>query len=103
MSVIRSVTPQFATNATRSSHHRIPATLAVLAGLAVPALTFGFAAHADPVAPTARHLVAGNRTSTAAQQQIIRLEKRGYTQAACTKHGTLMLNRHTNQTRMINL
>lgn len=103
MSVIRSITPQFPTSATRSSHHSITATLAVLAGLAVLVLTFGFAAHADPVAPTARHLVAGNRASTASEHEIVRLEKRGYTQAACTTHGTLMLNRHTGQTRVIKL
>jgi len=103
MSVIRSTTPRFPTSATRSRHSYITATLAVLAALAVLVLTFGFAAHADAVVPTARHLVAGDRASTAAEHEIVRLEKLGYIQSACTTHGTLMLNRHTGQTRVINL
>jgi hypothetical protein len=55
------------------------------------------------VTRTVGHVVAGGTAFTAAKQEIAMFENRGYTQVACTTHGTLMLNRHTNQTRMINL
>jgi hypothetical protein len=79
------------------------ASIAVLAGLAIVVMTFGFTAHADPVAQTGRHLVAGDAAAAAAAHEIARLEKSGYTQSACTRHGTLMLNRATGQTRVIAL
>lgn len=102
MSVIHSVTPRFPMSATRSTRRSVIATLAVLAGLAIVVMTFGFTAHADPVAQTGRHL-AGDAAATAAAGEIARLEKSGYTQSACTRHGTLMLNRATGQTRVIAL
>ena len=103
MSATRSVTPRFPTSAMRSGHPAVTAALALLAGLAVLVLTFGFTARSAPVTRTVGHVVAGGTAFTAAKQEIAMFENRGYIQAACTTHGTLMLNRHTNQTRMINL
>jgi hypothetical protein len=100
MSVTRSLTPRFPTSATRSGQRAITAALAVLAVLV---LTFGFTARSGAVTRTVGHVVAGRLAFTAAEHEIAMFENRGYIQAACTTHGTLMLNRHTNQTRMIKL
>ena len=97
MSFTHDLTQSFPTSAGRRT---ATATLAVLAALVILVAAFGFSTRSGAASHTAG---AAARTTLAAGDQIAKLRHIGFLEAACTARGTLLINRHTNQTRIVKI
>ena len=97
MSFTHDLTHSFPTSPGRTT---ATATLAVLAALVILVVAFGFT---RSVAASHTTGATARTTLAAGEHQIAMLRHIGFLEAACTARGTLLINRHTNQTRIVKI
>jgi hypothetical protein len=98
MSFTHDLTHSLPTSAGRTT---ATATLAVLAALVILVAAFGFSTRSVAASHTTG--AAARTTLAAGEHQIAKLRHIGFLEAACTARGTLLINRHTNQTRIVKI